>query len=86
MKSIFIGYSNTSKAYKVFNKSTLTIEKSMHVKFEESNSLVKNVVEIDFLSENFENIFMKDSPAQEEDDKKKDNTNGEVQDVEVEPT
>jgi len=56
----------------------LTIEKSIHVKFEEFNSLVKNVIEIDFLTEDIEKIFMKDSPAQEEKDKPKDNVNGEV--------
>jgi len=65
-------------------ESSLTIEKSMHVKFEESNSLVKNVIEIDFLSD-LEKILLQDSPPQEE-DKPKDNTNGEVQDIEVEPT
>jgi len=58
-EAIFVGYSNTSKTYRVFNKSTLTIEESMHVKFEESNSLVKNVVEIDSLGENFEKNFMR---------------------------
>ena len=64
----------------------------MHVKFEESNSLVKNVVETDSLGENFKKIFMIDLPAQEEDDKKeddkkkKDNINGEDHNIEVEPT
>ena len=62
-EATFVGYFNTSKAYKVFNKSTLTIEEPMHVKFEESNSLEKNIVEIDFLGENFEKNFMKDLPA-----------------------
>ena len=70
-EAIFVGYSNTSKAYKVINKSTLTIEESIHVKFEESNSHVKNVVEIDSLGENFEKISAKDSSAQEKDDNKK---------------
>ena len=50
-EAIFIGYSNTSKAYRIFNKSTLTIEESMHVKFDESNAFVNNVVEIDSLGE-----------------------------------
>jgi len=68
-ESIFIGYSNTSKAYRVFNRLTLTIEEYMHIKFKESNSLVKNVAEIDFLGEDFEKISMKDSTAQEEEDK-----------------
>ena len=39
----------------------MTIEKSIHVKFEEFNSLVKNVVEIDFLGEDLEKIFMKNN-------------------------
>ena len=42
-ESIFVGYSSTSKAYRVFNKSSLTIEESMLVKFEKSNAFVKNV-------------------------------------------
>ena len=41
-EGIFVCYSNTSKAYKVFNRSTLTIEKSKYVKLEEFNPLVKN--------------------------------------------
>jgi len=45
-EEIFVGYSSTSKAYRVFNKSFLTIVESMHVKFEESNAIVENVVEI----------------------------------------
>ena len=49
VEAIFVGYSNTNKAYRVFNRSTLTIKESMHIKFEESNSLVKNVVDIDSL-------------------------------------
>ena len=62
MKLYLLGYSNTSKAYKVFNRSTLTIEESLHVKFEESNALVKNVIEIDSLNEIMEKISLKDSP------------------------
>jgi len=58
----------------------------MHIKFEISNAPVKNVTEIDFLSKDLEKVSLKDSPVQEEKDKPKDNVNGEVQDVEVEPT
>jgi len=39
---IFLGYSSHSKAYKVFNKRTLCVEESVHVLFDESNSLVEN--------------------------------------------
>ena len=34
---IFLGYSNSSKAYRVYNKRTLVVEESMHVMFDESN-------------------------------------------------
>ena len=83
-EAIFAGYSNTSKAYRVFNRSALTIEKSMHVKFEESNVSCEECYKIDFLDENMEKISLKDSPMQE--DKTKDDGHGEVQDVEVEQT
>jgi len=33
-EAIFVGYLNTSKAYRVFNRSILTIKESIHVKFE----------------------------------------------------
>jgi len=32
-EAIFVGYSYTNKAYRVFNKSFLIIEEYMHVKF-----------------------------------------------------
>ena len=81
-EAIFICYSNTSKAYRVFNKFSLTIEESMHVKFEESEAFIKNVVEIDTLREDMEKVSLEDSPTQE--DKQK--LNSEVQEDEVEPS
>ena len=62
----------------------MTIEESIHVKFEESNTFVKNIVEIDSWDDDMEKISLKDSPMQE--DKTKNDRHGEVQDVEVEPT
>jgi len=32
-KGIFLGFSNTSNAYRVFNTKTLVVEESIHVKF-----------------------------------------------------
>ena len=61
LEAIFVGYSNIRKAYRVFNKSSLTIEESMHVKFEESDAFIKNVIEIDTLGEDMEPL--KDSPT-----------------------
>ena len=83
-EAIFAGYSNTSKAYGVFNRSTLTI-KSMHIKLEEFNTLVKNILEIDSLGEDMEKLTLKDLPLQEN-DKSKDDEHGEVQEVKVKPT
>ena len=45
---------------------------------------MKNIVEIDFLSDDMEKISLKNSPMQEE--KPNDEEHGEVQDVEVEPS
>ena len=59
----------------------------MHVKFDEFNPLVKNVVncQIDSLGEDMEKMSMKDSPEQEE--KSREDPNREVQEVqEVQPT
>ena len=44
---IFLGYSSSSKAYRVYNKRTLVIEESIHVNFDEFNnsSSSKNVLE-----------------------------------------
>ena len=35
--SIFLGYSNTSTTYRLYNKRTLVVEESMHVMFDEFN-------------------------------------------------
>ena len=37
-EEIFLGYSTSSKAYRVFNKRTLVVEESIHIVFDESNS------------------------------------------------
>ena len=39
---MFVGYSSSSKAYRIFNKRTQCIEESIHVVFDEDGSL-KNV-------------------------------------------
>ena len=36
-EGIFLGYSTSSKAYRVFNKRSLTVEESIHVVFDETN-------------------------------------------------
>ena len=55
---IFLGYSSTSKAYRVFNKRTLVIEKSMHVVFDESCNIVSNEsIYSDDLEKDFEDLL-----------------------------
>jgi len=44
-EAILLGYSLYSKAYKVFNKRTLCVEESVHILFDESNSLIENGVQ-----------------------------------------
>ncbi|KAH9697591.1 Integrase catalytic domain-containing protein [Citrus sinensis] len=44
---IFLGYSNSSKAYRVYNKRTIIVEESMHVTFDESNPSSTEKVVVD---------------------------------------
>ncbi|XP_042953597.1 uncharacterized protein LOC122290115, partial [Carya illinoinensis] len=39
-EGIFLGYSTNSKAYRVFNKKTLTVQESMHVVFDEVEQIL----------------------------------------------
>ena len=43
-EAILIGYALNSKAYKVFNKTSLVVEESIHVVFDETNAAPKKVV------------------------------------------
>ena len=38
-EAIFLGYSSSSKAFRVFNKRSLVVEESIHVVFDETNDL-----------------------------------------------
>ena len=38
-EGVFLGYSLTSKAYRVFNKRTLVVEESIHVSFDDNMPL-----------------------------------------------
>ncbi|MDQ9477924.1 hypothetical protein RF074_20360, partial [Serratia marcescens] len=59
---IMVGYSLTSKAYRVYNKCTLTVEESAHVKFDESteavhqasmNNLLKQTEKLSVLNDDY---------------------------------
>ena len=40
-EAIFLGYFSHSKAYKVLNKQSLCVQESVHVLFDETNSLIE---------------------------------------------
>ena len=70
-KTVFFGYSNSSKAYRVFNKRTLLVEESVHVAFDESNNVVsKNLVSDDTVETHprMESIYItnKENPSPEQ--------------------
>ena len=44
---IFLGYSLSSKAYRVFNKKTMVVEESIHIVFDESNDSLERIENID---------------------------------------
>ena len=43
-KDIFLRYSIHSKTYRVYNKRTLVMEKSVRITFNEHNSLSRNII------------------------------------------
>ena len=45
-EAIFLGYSTTSKAFRVFNKRSLVVEESIHVVFNESPGSLNSGVDI----------------------------------------
>lgn len=46
-KGIFVGYSNKSIAYRVFNTRTNTIEETLHVSFDENSKVINNNIDED---------------------------------------
>ena len=64
-KGIFLAYSTSSKAYKVFNKRTLVVEESMHIISDESKPLEprKNLFVIDDFVGDFIEVNLQDKDA-----------------------
>ena len=60
-EGIFLGYSLTSKAYRIYNKRILNIEESMHVKFDESNPSKEEIVVCDDDDDDFVEIPKEDT-------------------------
>ena len=65
---IFLRYSTTSKAYRVFNKITLVVKESMHVVFDEFNTFSKEkIIEEDDevgLHDNLNDLKLKDKSSE----------------------
>ena len=60
---IFLEYSNSSKAYRVYNKGTLVVEESMHVTFDESSpSSAEKVIVDNDADEELQEDNQKDAP------------------------
>ncbi|KAH9716703.1 hypothetical protein KPL71_021554 [Citrus sinensis] len=81
---IFLGYSNSSKTYRVYNKRTLVMEESMHVTFDESNpsSEKKGVVNDDAdgeLQEESSKENQENAPQENQEDRQEEQTNMEQQ-------
>lgn len=71
-KGIFLGYSTTSRAYRVFNKRTLVVEESMHVIFDESNPCISRTQIVDdddleILGDQLESTSLTDKGKDKED-------------------
>ncbi|XP_061362515.1 uncharacterized protein LOC133306244 [Gastrolobium bilobum] len=68
-EGIFLGYSLTSRAYRIYNKRTMVIEESIHVVFNETNNALPRKEPCDDeVIESMENINLNDK---EEDERQK---------------
>ena len=70
-EGIFLGYSTSSKAYRLFNKRTLVVEENIHIVFNESRSQNKysieedeNILE-DKLEEKLDNLSLNENNLEE---------------------
>ena len=57
-EGIFLGYSLHSKAYRIYNKRTMTIEESIHVSFDESNAISPRKDILDDIAESLEQMHI----------------------------
>ena len=74
-EGIFLGYSLHSKAYRVYNKRTITIEESIHVVFYETNPFGPRKDVVDDVIEILENTHLN---AKEKEPKTKEESEKEV--------
>jgi len=78
-EAIFLGYSLTSKAYRVFNRRTLNVEESMHVVFDEVVYLEENPLESnkhtigdeEYIQEALDEMYLNENPPPQSEDHEK---------------
>ncbi|XP_061367401.1 uncharacterized protein LOC133310482, partial [Gastrolobium bilobum] len=73
-EGIFLGYSLTSRAYRIYNKRTMVIEESIHIVFNETNNVLprKKLCDDDVI-ESMENINLNDKEEDERQNEKEAN-------------
>ena len=75
-EAIFLGYSLTSKTYRIFNRRTLNMEESMHVVFDEIVDLEENPLESnktnagdeEYFKEALDHMYLNENPLTEPED------------------
>ena len=70
-ETIFMGYALNSKAYRVFNKTSLIVKKSIHVVFDETNAAPRKSVIVDDDAD-IENQNIEEPKEKKEEDNKED--------------
>ena len=67
-EAIFLGYSTSSKAFRVFNKRSLVVEESIHIVFDETNDLPSRKREgaddADIIEDGMKELTLNDSDQQ----------------------
>ena len=70
-EAIFMGYALNSKAYKVFNKTSLIVEESIHVVFDEINAAPRKGVIVNDDADIEDQVVEKPKEKKQEDSKER---------------
>ena len=70
-KAIFMRYALNSKAYRVFNKTSLIVEESIHVVFDETNVALRKYIIVDDEAD-FEDQNIEEPKEKKQEDSKED--------------
>ena len=79
-KGIFLGYSLHSKAFRIYNKRTMTIEESIHVTFDETNITSPRKEFLDDIADSLEDMHNQErNLKRKRDEENKDDQNDTAQ-------